>query len=171
MHLRHTVHVDARLTSTTFSYRDQLNLLDRPESGVRTGWLRCEACGAYVGLRVQSVARTRARRRRELLALVLSVLAAAGLAFYVSTLPDEGVSGLLIGAVSVLGVVLFVAVAASGSLLLMEQGMGIAKGRANGPHRTTSYSGEGNLAEGIVNRVRKPGNAASTPAEFIDEEF
>jgi hypothetical protein len=161
--LFHTTRVDSRMTSTTVHYRVQLTLLDRPETGIRTGWLRCATCGNLVGLGIQSAERTRARKRRELLVLVLCVIAGAGLVGYVGSLPDEGASGGLIAVLAILGVVLFFALVVSGYLLLAEQGVGITKGRANGPHRTQPYG-----AEGVAHLLRKREN---TPAPFIDDEF
>jgi hypothetical protein len=161
--LFHTTRIDSRMASTTLYYRIQLTLLDRPETGVRTGWLCCATCGNFVGLRIQSAERTRERKRRELLVLVLFLIAGAGLVGYLRSLPDEGVPDALIAVLAILGVVLFVVLVASGYLLLTEQGVGIAKRRANGPHRTQPYS-----AEGTVHLLSKREN---TPAPFIDDEF
>ena len=161
--LFHTTRVDSRMTSTTFHYRVQLTLVDRPETGVRTGWLRCATCGNLVGLCIQSAERTRARKRRELVVLVLSLIAGAGLVDYVRSLPDEGVPDGLTAVLAILGVVLFFVLVVSGYLLLAEQGVGITKGRANGPHRTQPYG-----AEGAAHLLRKREN---TPIPFIDDEF
>ena len=60
-------------------------------------------------------------------------------------------------------VVLFIVLVASGYLLLTEQGVSIAKGRSNGPHRTQPYG-----AEGTVHLLSKREN---TPEPFIDDEF
>jgi hypothetical protein len=112
---------------------------------------------------VKSAERTRARKRRELLVLVLSLIAAAGLVGSVRSLPDEGGPGGLTAVLAILGVVLFFVPVISGYLLLTEQGVGIAKGRASGPHRTKPYG-----AEGTVHLLRKREN---TPTPFIDDEF
>jgi hypothetical protein len=161
--LFHTTRVDSRMTSTTFHYRIQVTLVDRPETGVRTGWLRCTTCGNLVGLCIQSAERTRARKRRDLVVLVLSLVAGAGLVAYVLSLPDEGVPDGLTTVLAILGVVLFIVLVVAGHLLLTEQGVGIARKRANGPHRTQPYG-----AEGTVHLLSKREN---TPAPFIDDEF
>jgi hypothetical protein len=161
--LFHTTSVDNRTTSTTYNYRIQLTLLDRPETGVRTGWLRCETCGNLVGLRIDSAERTRARKRRELLVVVLSLIAGAWLVGAVRSLPSEGASDAQIWVLVLLFLVVLVALVGSGYLLLTEQGVWIAKGKANGPHRTQPYG-----LEGMVHLLREREN---TLAPFVDDEF
>jgi hypothetical protein len=94
---------------------------------------------------------------------VLSPIAGAGVGRLSALLTGRRCPNGLTAVLAILGVVLFFVLAVSGYLLLTQQRVGIAKGRANGPHRTQPYG-----AEGAVHLLRK---RASNPAPSIDDEF
>ncbi|AZM50475.1 hypothetical protein DMB38_35985 [Streptomyces sp. WAC 06738] len=156
------------MTSTTISYGIQQTLVDRPESGVRTGWLRCATCGNSVGLRILSAELTRVRKRRELLVLLLSLIPGAGFAVgFALSLPDPGA---LTIALLISGLLLLSAAGQAAHMLVTEQGAGIAKGRGNGWwHRTQPYRffGAGTV-KGLEDLHR---DREDTPTPFIDDEF
>lgn len=76
------VHV-MEVTGNTKRYRVQTAWTDRPETGDRTGKLRCAECREYVPFRVLSLKNARARRRWE---FTIAVLGAAITAFCLWTL-------------------------------------------------------------------------------------